>query len=122
MKPIRILAAGVLTGISMAVMVACGPTAPESAAIQVAMGDNFKFEPALITVKVNQPVELEITSTGALEHNFIAEGLGVSSSNVQGGQSETLTFTPGTAGEYEFYCNIAGHREAGMVGQIVVEP
>ncbi len=122
MKSFRTLAAGVLTGMSMMVVVACGPAAPESTAIQVAMGDDFRFQPALITAKVNQPVELEITSTGALEHNFVSEGLGVTSSNVQGGQSETLTFTPGTAGEFEFYCTIAGHREAGMVGTIVVEP
>lgn len=122
MKSYRILATGMLTGIILAVVAACGPAAPQSTALQVAMGDNFRFEPALITVKVNQPVELEITSTGALEHNFIAEGLGVSSSNVQGGQSETVAFTPGAAGEYEFHCNIAGHREAGMVGKIVVEP
>jgi plastocyanin len=122
MKSLRILAAGVLTGISMAVVVACGPAAPESTAIQVAMGDDFRFDPAVITVQVGQPVELEIASTGALEHNFISDSLGVTSTNVQGGQSETLTFTPGTPGEYEFYCKIAGHREAGMVGTIVVEP
>ena len=32
----------------------------------------------------------------------------------------TVTFTPTDPGTYEFYCTIPGHREAGMVGSLVV--
>lgn len=37
------------------------------------------------------------------------------------GETKTLTFNSGAAGEYEFYCSIPGHREAGMVGKLIVE-
>jgi uncharacterized cupredoxin-like copper-binding protein len=37
-----------------------------------------------------------------------------------GGQS-VLEFTPTEVGTYEFYCTVTGHKEAGMVGQLVVE-
>ncbi len=36
------------------------------------------------------------------------------------GGSQTIEFTPSTPGEYEFYCTVAGHKEAGMVGTLVV--
>lgn len=37
----------------------------------------------------------------------------------QGGVSEiTATFT---SGEYEYYCSVPGHRQAGMVGTLTVE-
>ena len=35
-------------------------------------------------------------------------------------QQLTVTFTPTESGTYEFYCTISGHREAGMVGTLVV--
>ena len=40
---------------------------------------------------------------------------------LQPGESGTLSFTPTEAGEYEFYCTVIGHREAGMVGTLTVE-
>jgi uncharacterized cupredoxin-like copper-binding protein len=32
-----------------------------------------------------------------------------------------LTFTPSKAGTYEFYCTVAEHKEAGMVGTLTVK-
>ena len=36
------------------------------------------------------------------------------------GGKGTLTFTPSKPGTYEFYCTVAGHKEAGMVGILTV--
>ncbi len=36
------------------------------------------------------------------------------------GGRQTIEFTPSTPGEYEFYCTVAGHKEAGMAGTLVV--
>jgi uncharacterized cupredoxin-like copper-binding protein len=34
--------------------------------------------------------------------------------------SGTIEFTPSQPGTYEFFCTVAGHKEAGMVGSLVV--
>lgn len=36
------------------------------------------------------------------------------------GSRNTIEFTPSEPGEYEFVCTVAGHKEAGMVGTLVV--
>ena len=33
----------------------------------------------------------------------------------------TLTFTPTKPGQYEFYCTVAGYKEAGMVSVLTVK-
>jgi uncharacterized cupredoxin-like copper-binding protein len=35
--------------------------------------------------------------------------------------SNTIEFIPSAPGEYEFYCTVSGHKEAGMVGTLVVK-
>ena len=38
------------------------------------------------------------------------------------GKPALALFTPTTPGTYTFYCHIPGHREAGMVGTLIVGP
>jgi uncharacterized cupredoxin-like copper-binding protein len=107
---------------------------------------DITFSPMQITVKAGTPIHLELINEGALEHDFTAPGLNLTDEVVEpaddhatetehamgelapatvhvaaaGGGSESVDFTarPGTI---EFYCSVPGHREAGMVGTIVVE-
>ena len=37
------------------------------------------------------------------------------------GSTGTLQFTPSTPGTYQFICTVAGHKEAGMVGTLIVK-
>jgi uncharacterized cupredoxin-like copper-binding protein len=39
----------------------------------------------------------------------------------QPGETKTLEFTPTEAATYPIDCNIAGHKEAGMVGELIVD-
>ncbi len=38
----------------------------------------------------------------------------------EAGRVADITFTPEQSGEYVFYCTVAGHRQAGMEGKLVV--
>lgn len=41
--------------------------------------------------------------------------------HAEAGTSEAVEFTPTEAGTYEFYCTVSGHKEAGMIGRLVVK-
>ncbi len=41
--------------------------------------------------------------------------------NARMGQSAQVEFTPTQPGTYQIYCTVAGHKEAGMVGTLVVK-
>jgi plastocyanin len=68
-------------------------------------------------------VVIQEVNTGATAHTFILEGVssGRKLSVPSGGAKDQATFglQPGT---YTFYCDIPGHRQAGMEGKIEVNP
>jgi uncharacterized cupredoxin-like copper-binding protein len=91
-----------------------------------------------IEATASEPLTINFENTGALVHDFtIGEGpfTNISEEGGMGEDSEEgeinfslepggegqLTFTSTGAGEWTFYCTVAGHREAGMVGTLVVE-
>lgn len=66
-------------------------------------------------------IEMEIVNEGTIEHNVVIEELDdlvVVEAPGGGTDSGTATLEPGT---YTYYCSIAGHRAAGMEGQLAVE-
>lgn len=77
---------------------------------------NLSFNPNVLHVSVNRPVELTIQSDGT--HTFTINELGINAPLSQG--SNVVTFTPTQTGTSTFYCAIPGHREAGMQGTLVV--
>jgi plastocyanin len=81
----------------------------------------FTFAPSQLTAKVSQTITIKLTNKGTVEHNLTIDELDISR-NIPPNSTESITFMPRTAGTYVFYCNIAGHREAGEVGKLVVTP
>lgn len=110
---------------------------------------DLAFTPATVEVAAGQPVKLTLQNNGALEHDFSIMEIEVETVHEEagehsGGEHEqggehvmtihpelhlaaaagtvgTLEFTVSQAGTYEFFCSVAGHKEAGMVGTLVVE-
>ena len=92
-------------------------------------------------------VEVNLKNTGVVEHDFsiekiALEGEAVAHGDEHGmddmgmggmdpdtlpvhvaalqGHTATVTFTPTEAGEYVFYCTVAGHKASGMLGKLTV--
>ena len=99
-------------------LVACGG-GPGSVSFNIE-GQDISYDKTSLTAQVGQEVTVTLENVGALEHSFLIDELGVDSGTVAVGASGTVTFTPSSAGTYTFYCNIPGHSDAGMVGELTV--
>ncbi len=107
---------------------------------------DIAYDKNRIEVIAGRPVSLTLHNAGVLEHDFSIleiphtgevastemdeEMAGHDMSNMPNmdvhvaaptDQSNTIEFIPTTPGEYEYYCTVAGHKEAGMVGTLVVQ-
>lgn len=102
------------------ILAACGGGTPPVQEIKMDASE-FKFEPAMLTVKAGQPVRVIVSNTGVLEHTFTITDLGVDT-KLPVGQTATVEFTSTKSGTFELFCSVPGHREAGMVGTLVVNP
>jgi cytochrome c oxidase subunit 2 len=113
------------------VMAACG--APSSGGGASASGgtseikvtaSDFKFEPADWTVKAGSKVKVTMANKGALEHTWVlkdANGNDVAKLESKVGQTKSVDFTAPATGSYAVICDVAGHKEQGMVGKLTVQ-
>ena len=77
------------------------------------------FEPEELTIPADTDVTVELPNDGVTLHNFSIDELGIDVDIDPGATAETVINAP--AGEYEYYCNVPGHKAAGMVGMLIVE-
>lgn len=68
------------------------------------------------------PLEISSKNDASIPHDIAIEGNGVTGKGdvVQGGGVSKFSVTL-KAGEYQFYCTVAGHREGGMEGTLTVK-
>jgi uncharacterized cupredoxin-like copper-binding protein len=104
---------------------------------------DFAYSPASITVPAGEPVTLTLNNTGAVEHDFVVDKINVTDVEASDsgpamhhqmgeaseydlhffagpGDTAVLKFTALDPGTYEVFCSIEGHKEAGMVGKLIV--
>ena len=85
----------------------------------------FSFTPNAFEGKVGEKITFKVTNKGTVEHNFVVLSPDGSQEltklSTQPGETKSLEFTPTEAVTYQIDCNIAGHKEAGMVGELVVK-
>src|SRR5215217_3037090 len=97
--------------------------APTTGATAAAMtvdivAQDILFEPKELTIPANTDVTVNVPNEGAAPHNFSIDALGIDVDIAPGATEQVVINAP--AGEYEFYCNVPGHKEAGMVGTLIV--
>jgi plastocyanin len=69
------------------------------------------------------PVTITLTNDSPVPHNIAVRGGSVDtepSETIQGGATADLSVDL-PAGEYEYYCAVPGHEQAGMVGTLTAE-
>lgn len=81
--------------------------------------DAFAFDPDEITVGAGEDVAIVLTSLDIL-HDFTIDEL---DAHVAADRGDTVAggLRADEPGRYTFYCAVAGHRESGMEGTLVVE-
>jgi plastocyanin len=91
---------------------------PAAAATAEVVSVDIAFQPAELTIPANTDVTVNLPNQGAAPHNFSIDALGISVDQAPGATESVVINAP--AGEYEYYCNVPGHKEAGMVGTLIV--
>ncbi len=131
-----LLALGLTVGVSGAI---ASPAPPATVAIHLGTpAGNLRFEPDQLTFTAGQHYRLVLDNPSPEKHYFTAKDFadGLWTQKVQAGDVEVKgaihelelkpgaiaewVFVPERPGTYELHCAIAGHAEAGMVGQLEV--
>lgn len=82
-------------------------------------GSNFKFVPNKIEVKKGNTVEIVFKNSQGY-HDFVIDEFSVRTTQMQAGNTETITFVADKVGSFEYYCSVGTHRQMGMVGTLIV--
>lgn len=126
-------------------LAACSGSAGSNSPTEIMVqASGMTYQPATIEVTAGQPVQITFQNMDSVEHDFsiiefpmemmdatqepmVGHDMGGMTAQPQlhmaamMGQSAVLEFTPSKPGTYEFFCTVAGHKEAGMVGTMVVK-
>lgn len=81
--------------------------------------DRLSYVQSEIRVNQGDTIRLTFENTGG-RHDWVLDEFDAATEVIRGGESETIEFTADEAGEFEFYCSVPGHRQAGMWGTFVV--
>ena len=85
----------------------------------------FKFEPASLALQAGVATRIELENHGAVDHALIVaapDGKGdLIHLHALAHGTDAGTYRIDEPGRYEILCTIAGHTEAGMVGELIVQ-
>lgn len=94
-----------------------GGPAPQQ--VSVVMGD-FWFKPSSIAVNAGQ-IKIALKNNGVVGHTYVIEKVkGATLDLIDPGKAGTLTVTL-RSGKYLAFCDVPGHREAGMEMTVTVK-
>ena len=94
--------------------------ATETVKVSVEARQGFKFEPSALEVPAGTEVVVRFENAGAMAHNVQFPEFDAGTETIGSGKSETFRFTVGEAGTYRYLCDVPGHADAGMTGEITV--
>jgi outer membrane protein assembly factor BamB/plastocyanin len=80
---------------------------------------DIAFKETELQAPADTDVTLTLTNTGVAQHDLVIENTEYAIPLLANGESASFTFNL-PAGEYTYYCDVPGHRAAGMVGTLIV--
>ncbi len=95
---------------------------PTIANAQMIMMDawEFAFSPKQIRVKTGEPITIMFVNEGKVDHDMKIDAVNFHA-HAEPNKSVEASFVVALKGEYEVYCSVSGHKEAGMVSKLIVE-
>ncbi len=76
-----------------------------------------------LVLREGERAQINLINGEGAEHDIVIDFYGVRSNRVIGkGASTTVSFLADKIGSFAYYCSVPGHREAGMLGKLRVEP
>lgn len=115
----------VLVGLmSLGVLAGCGggSKAPTKE-IEITMGANgWTFEPDVLELTKGESVKVKLVNkaTDSQPHSFKIPGLNITSGQVAAGKTAEVVVKADKEGNFEIICDVPGHKEANMVGKLIV--
>ena len=115
---------GVFGIAALVVALLIGTNKSEGAASTTASGpaavtlSEFKIAPA--TINATNGAGLHVTNGGNVQHNLEIVGTSFATKMIDAGKSEHLDISKLEPGDYTVICQVAGHKEAGMVAELIV--
>lgn len=116
-----VLVAATCAWLAAAASGAPGFTAPAPQTIKV-VAREFSYEPKEFTARSGEIV-FTVQNAGAIEHNFLIDDAAKKTlakiAVISSGETDQVRVTL-RAGSYTIYCDLPGHREAGMTAPLRV--
>ena len=108
----------VLSGLGTAAALLMRPAVPGQTEGILLKSHNMAYSSTRLQVQSGEHT-ITLDNADFIPHTFTIDALGINLTVPARGKDQ-LTFTA-PAGTYTFYCDIPGHPEAGMVGNLVVD-
>lgn len=118
-----------------------GDPAQVSRTVDVQMDDAMRFTPAQVQVKAGETIRFLVVNKGKLPHEMVIGSMKEldehaemmrkmpdmkhaepNQVNLGPGKRGAIVWTFDKPGTFAFACLVPGHKEAGMVGQLAVQP
>ncbi|MBS0341800.1 MAG: cupredoxin family protein [Proteobacteria bacterium] len=118
-----------------------GDPAKVSRTVDVQMDDSMRFTPAQVQVKAGETIRFLVVNKGKLPHEMVLGTVQELDAHAEmmrkmpdmkhaepnqvslgAGQRGGIVWTFDKPGTFAFACLVPGHKEAGMVGQVAVQP
>ncbi len=81
---------------------------------------NFKLSPSNITVNQGDLIKITVVIDQGT-HNLFVEGYDQRVNVASSGKSQVMEFVADKSGIFKMWCEVAGHRDLGMEGQLIVQ-